>query len=339
MKMKVSTILALLACTMMISCISCKNSKKDIDVTGIKLDIKIQRLEKDLFALPLDSIQNELPALNARYGRFFRLFNTKIIEIGDASNPLYPDYLKKFITDFAVHADYDTCIKVFTDLTNEEQKLTNAFKRYKYYFPGKHIPFFYSFVGGFNQSIVIDDSLIGIGLDKYLGANSSFYSKLGLSHYQRIAMNRSNIVPDCMHALALTEFAYNDSVDNLLSNMIYEGRALWFMKELLPEEPDSLIAGFSDRQLKWCEKYEKDMWTYLVEKKFLFSTDKFAISKFIQPGPYTKDFNKESPARAAVWIGYRIVKSYMENNTDITLTKLMNDKNYQHILTASSYEP
>jgi hypothetical protein len=81
------------------------------------------------------------------------------------------------------------------------------------------------------------------------------------------------------------------------------------------------------------------MWTKLIEKKYLFNTDRFTIDKFILEGPYTKDFGRESPARAAVWICYKIVSSYIAGNPEITLPGLMEEKNYLKILNQSSYNP
>jgi hypothetical protein len=81
------------------------------------------------------------------------------------------------------------------------------------------------------------------------------------------------------------------------------------------------------------------MWTHLIENKYLFSTDRFMIDKFILDGPYTRDFGRESPGRAAVWIGYRIVSAYMAKNPGINLSALMAEKDYMKILNQSTYNP
>ena len=87
------------------------------------------------------------------------------------------------------------------------------------------------------------------------------------------------------------------------------------------------------------ERNEKKMWSYLIENKLLFSTDFFTINKFINDGPFTKDFSNESPARAANWIGLQIVNSYRKNNSDVNLEELMKNNNVQEILTLSKYSP
>jgi hypothetical protein len=40
-----------------------------------------------------------------------------------------------------------------------------------------------------------------------------------------------------------------------------------------------------------------------------------------------------------VWMGWKIVKSYMQNNKNIELSELMSNENYQQILEQSNYRP
>jgi len=147
------------------------------------------------------------------------------------------------------------------------------------------------------------------------------------------------IPSDIVRAWLYGEFAYNDSVDNLLSNMIYEGELIYITRHLLPNEPEHLIHGFSEEQLKWCEKNEADMWTHLIENKLLFTTNTLEINKFINDAPFTSGFPQESPGRAAVWIGYRIVESLMQRNEQMSLEELMNIKDYQKVLNMARYKP
>ncbi len=136
-----------------------------------------------------------------------------------------------------------------------------------------------------------------------------------------------------------TEFPFNDSVNSLIANMIYRGRLLYFNSAMLPNQPDSLKWGFTQKNLEFFGSAEKSIWAYLVEKKLLFNTDRFTIDKFIHEGPFTKDFGRGSPARAAIWIGYRIIQSYMARNPGIALSELMKENDYLKILNQSAYNP
>jgi hypothetical protein len=81
------------------------------------------------------------------------------------------------------------------------------------------------------------------------------------------------------------------------------------------------------------------MWTYLVEHDLLFTSDQFTIRKFTGEAPFTSYYTNESPGRAAVWLGFRIVESYMMKNPAVKLSELMNDADFQGILEKAKYSP
>jgi hypothetical protein len=55
--------------------------------------------------------------------------------------------------------------------------------------------------------------------------------------------------------------------------------------------------------------------------------------------PFTSYFANESPGRAAGWLGFRIVESYMARNRDKSLGLLMNEVDIQEILEKAKYNP
>jgi len=81
------------------------------------------------------------------------------------------------------------------------------------------------------------------------------------------------------------------------------------------------------------------MWQYLLEHDLLFETDQLVIRKLTGEAPFTTYFTNESPGRAAVWIGFRIVESFMMKNPEVTLDMLMKETNLQSILEKAKYSP
>jgi gliding motility-associated lipoprotein GldB len=316
-----------------------KKNPYETDVSDVEVKISIKRLDKNLFEVNLDSIHEAIPRLSNKYGGFFDLYNRHVINIGGANSKAYPDNLKGFLTDYVMNQVHDKTIEVYPDLDEIEERITEGFKHYKYYFPKKTIPAVYTYIGGFNQSIVVADSILAIGLDKYLGRDCEFYDKLNWSKYLQKNLHREKIPSDCMKAWAKTEWEFNDSVDNVMSNMLYRGKLLYFVKSMLPEEPDTLITGFTKKELEWCRANEKQIWNYLVENKLLFETDYMTINKYVNPAPFTSGFPRESPGRAINWLGWKITEEYMKKNKDVTLNELMVNQNYQRILNRSKYHP
>jgi hypothetical protein len=317
----------------------CSTREKKIDIGGIDLDIEILRLDRDLFAIEIDNIPEHLTSVSEKYGEFFEVFNHLIIRLGSHRSPAYPEYLRGFLTDFDIYRLNAEVERIFPDLANISNELELAFKRYMFYFPGYPVPDIFSYISGFNQSVVTAENILGIGLDKYMGAGHNFYHELQLPYYQRVNMHPGKIPSDCMIAWAMMEFEMDENAGNLLSHMIHHGKVLYFTDAMLPNQHDTLKAGFSLSGLEWCRKNESQMWTYLVENKLLFSTDARTINRFINPGPFTAEFTRESPGRAAVWLGWQIVRSYMKRNSHISLEELMLDTDYHAILTGARYRP
>lgn len=317
----------------------CRKQHYETDISGEENPLVIRRFEQDLFTIDIDSIAVKVPGMYEKYGEFFDLFNYRIIGIGGANQPTYPDYLKTFLTDYLNFQVYQETMGVFNDLTNLERVLEDGFRRYRVHFPEKPVPEVYSFVSRFNQSIVTSEKILGIGLDNYLGVENEYYQRLGKYSYQIMNMHPDKILSDCFLGWGMTEFEYNDSVDNVLSHMIYNGRMAYFTKWMLPSQPDSLIMGFTGDQMMFCRNNEETMWEYLVEQKILFESDLLTVQKFTGYGPFTADFTRESPARAAVWIGWRIIESYARRNPGMSLADIMKEDDYQKILTLSHYNP
>ena len=318
---------------------NCQNNNEKIDLAKINVKVEVNRFDKSLFSVNPDSIKIAIPKLSKEYGHFFQLFGEGIIHIGKMEEPGFSGYLESFLNDQMVTETYKRVQTVFPSLNTLNSEFTDAFKRYHYYFPNRSIPKIYAFISGFNESTVLADSILGVGLDRYLGSDCEYYLRLGIPKYSIRNMRPAKITSDCMRAWAIGEFPFNDSIDNLVNNMIYEGKLIYFSKRMLPDQPDSLLFGFTPSQMKWCQRNEKQMWTYLIENKMLFNSDSFSINKLINDAPFTSGFSQESPGRAVVWIGYRIVESYMKKNKKASFQQMMTARDYQKIFNQSKYRP
>ena len=303
-----------------------------------EIPVKIGRMEQNLFSVPVDSITEYIPLWEQQYGELFDLYSNRIICIGSPKNPEYPLELTKFLTDEDMNIVYKRVMEVFPDLKEIESGLGKGFFNYGREFPDRTVPSVYSLMSGFNQTLIVTDTILAFSLDKYLGKNEEFYYMMEIPNYQRQTMDRKYLASDCIRAWVLAEFPFNDSIDNVLANILYEGKVMYAVQQLLPQTPDSLIFGFTPDQMRWCRNNTAQMWTFLVENRLLFSTEYLTISKLINPAPFCALFTRESPGRAVIWLGYRIIASYMKQNK-VTLENLLLDNDYQQILAKTKFKP
>ncbi len=293
----------------------------------------------ELFETPIDSIPLKIPYWIEHYSPFFELFCSHVIKIGYPEEKRFSTLLQSFIADFRMQAVYNDIKQQYPNTQQINKELNQAFQYFAYYFPQWPIPDIYYYHGGFNQSIIATDSILGIGLDKYLGTHYIYYTKLALPQYMKQKMRPEYIAVDALRFYLSGLFSFPFEQDNVLSRMIYEGEIQYILKQLFPEKHDTILFGFSEKQLIWCEKSERSMWRFLIDKKKLFSTDLLEIKRYTQDGPFTTTFPRESPARAAVWLGYKIVQQYMKNSPNVSLKELIHITDYQKIIQVSAYDP
>jgi hypothetical protein len=321
--------------------ISCKRNQYQVRTSSIKLNIEIKRLEKDIFGISPDDIAGKVPELKNKYDGFLQLFSY-VINTGDINDPSFGDFLVRFCTDKQNNDVYELTMKLYPDLKTIGLGLEDAFRHYLYYFPEKAVPGVYSCITGFNNSIITGDSILGIGLDRYLGADCPYYPRLEIYNYIAARMTPLYVVPDCMYGWGASEWNFASMkypADNVLAEMIHEGKLKYFEKCMLPDTPDEIIFGFTPSQIKFCRNNEGQMWQYMIENDLVFKTDQFIIRKLTGEAPFTSYFTNESPGRAAIWVGFRIVESYMMKNAGTSLKQLMENVDIQGILEKAKYNP
>lgn len=318
---------------------SCSNNRFNVDVEQINIHMKVNRFDSLLFSEYPDTVAHHIDKILSKYPEFSELYFQKIIDVGSPYSKDFYDLFTLFLSEYDIRMAYEQSLKLYTEFDPYKQKMEDAFKYYQYYFPEKNIPEIYLMVTGFNQSIVVADDILGIAVDKFLGANSHFYAQLQFPKYLRKRMGPKLLPYEAVKGWVTTEFPFNDSVDNLVSNMLYEGKMLYLMDALFPNDADSIKISYSNRDIIWCDKSEGDMWLYMMDKKILFDNDAMLIRRFIAEAPFTVPFGQNSPGRVGQWIGWQIVRSYMKKNPEVTIPQLMANDDYQKILLQSGYNP
>ena len=243
----------------------CKRNNLDVDVSGIEIGIELERFDQALFEMDLDTISNGIDFFYNVYGDFFDIFNVQVINIGPASARRYPSFLSMFINDPTNIEVYETTKNLFTSFDEINAQLTDGFKHYLYHYPDSVLPRVIGYVSRFNQGLFTVDHFVGVGLDQYLGSNCKYYAQMGIPEYLSCNKTPERIPVDVMYAWATQIYPYNDSLDNLLSRMIYQGLLVHFVEAMYPKMEERLKMGFNDDQMTWCYNNEKQMWTHLVE--------------------------------------------------------------------------
>src|SRR5690606_29907020 len=137
---------------------------------------------------------------------------------------------------------------------------TQTFKYIKYYYPKTALPRFIGFLSGFSYQTPIGDNYVGIGLDMFLGKDSKFYGALvqSIPLYVSRRFTPAYILPRVSEYFVRENlFRERDEDRSLLAKMVYNGKILYFMEQVLPDNlADSVKIGYTEKQLAWCKDFE-----------------------------------------------------------------------------------
>lgn len=302
--------------------LSCdKKNKVENEVTAIGLDLNVTRFDKIFFETPpqdLEKVKKEFPY-------FFPDGVENSVWLSKMQDPLWRELYAE------VQKKYDN----FDPVKKEVEKL---FKHIKYYFPKTKTPKVITIISemDYKTKVIYADSLVVISLELYLGKNHKFYQ---FPNYLKQNFEQRQIAPDIVSSFAGLKIPAVVEKD-LLSQMVYHGKQLYLKDLLLPDYTDAEKMGYSPKQIAWCQENESYMWRYFIEKEMLYSNDQKLIARFINPAPFSKfylEIDNESPGQVGAWIGWQMVRSFVQNN-DMPLENLLKT-NAKEIFIKSKYKP
>lgn len=227
----------------------------------------------------------------------------------------------------------------FAGFEDDRHALELLFKHIKYYFPRYSTPKIITLTNDveYQNRIILTDSLLFICLDNYLGPDHEFYQ--GLSNYIATGLDRKYLVSDVSGAFFKTVVSPPRDRD-FLSQMIYYGKELYLKDMILPQVPDAVKIGYSDDQMLWANANEEPIWRNFIENGYLYSTDNKLTLRFLDPAPFSKfglELDNESPGRIGRYIGWQIVRAFMDKNK-VTLPQLLTLSG-EEIFKKSNYKP
>jgi len=337
--MKKTNILTISICCLVILLGSCsKKNRFEIDTTKNRYEVKIHRFDKDMLALDTTHLKPGLDKLYTKYHDFLPVFAATILDTSATDTAAVRNLFYKFLTDKTFKPVNKKAMQTFTDVTDIEKQVSDAFTYIHYYFPEVQLPEIYFYVSGFNRSVMMNNKFIGVGSDFYLGSNYPAYKDFTYQ-YMIYNMRRECVATDLVSTTLFRMFVMNSSEYRLLDNMLFRGKVMYLLSVFMPNEKPENIMGYTPEQWKWSKTNEKQIWGYVIDQKHLFSTDLQLIRKYMNDAPFTAPVSQDSPGRLGTWLGWQIVESYMSKNPKISLTDLMKESNYQKMLEDSGYRP
>jgi hypothetical protein len=322
---------------------SCGNQSHVPDVSAIAVTVKVERFEQAFFSMDSNHVAAGLVALNRQYPYFLNDFVANVLGAGNLSdtNPTAVAASRQFLCTYLQVED--SIARRLRSVGWLEKELQRGFQLVKYYFPNYPLPAkVVTFIGPFDApGVVMTRYTLGIGLQQFAGQRFSFYKSLqGQELYPDYISRRFEfpyITPNCMMAIAQDLFPDNSADKPLLTQMVEKGKYWWLVDKFLPETPDSLKTGFSQKQLDWCQANEGEIWNFFLQRD-MYTLDPDLIKDYIGEGPNTQGMPASSPGNIGQWVGWRIVQKYASDHPTISPEELMKT-DAKKIVEEAKYKP
>lgn len=321
----------------------CSKKERFFPEATEKANVQIVRFDSVILNLPTDSadLYNNLKRIQEENAYSLMVFADYVIGLDYEDTESLTEELQRFLTD-TVYGFKEINQQVrneFADITSLREDINNAMGRLHYLYPDWDTPTLYFMVTGLQgNAYLLESNDFMIGVDMYLGSDFPYYNGV-VYEYQKKQMNK-----DCItNHVILNKLYYhldNPSKQNrLLDRILYEGRVMYMMQQLMPQKSAAYIIGYTDDEWKWCERNEKQIWGLICDKQDLFSSQPMLINSYVGDGPFTSEISQDSPSKIGIWIGWRIINSYMKNHPEISLQDMMKLEDSQIILQESGYRP
>lgn len=307
------------------------------DADDSKADVTVVRFDRAVDEYLSSPNFSAWQSLITEYPRETRILVEDELHLGSIEDEHIGDSLKAFFQDSALttlRADVSTA---YPTATHIEKELSSAFQRLIDHCPGTTVPQVYTQVSALTQSIVVGDSIIGISLDKYLGSDYPLYRKY-YSPAERRTMVPGRIVPDCLNFYLDALYSPSRGKPSLGYLMIHLGKFHWVTAQLLGRSllDEATADKATQRALL---THEAQAWQEISRPGIAHSTDSAIVARYMGFRIDSLPKANMPPPGIGLWVGMRIVDSYMRRHKQATLLDLLQEDNYEKLVRESGYKP
>lgn len=314
------------------SCDTATDGIERPDVSDVQVEVEIIRLEQQLFSSTSKSEINAFLQENKSFAQNF-------LQIGEyPHDSLLVNQLYTLMNSPGMDTLYQDSQQIFGDMEGIREDFETAFQYIKHYYPDFQVPVIYTMVTGFANDLYVSEEMIVIGLDYFSGPKAS-YRPAEVPEYIKRRYTPRHVVPTCMLLLSQRFNESDPAEKTMLADMIYYGKSYYFTDFVLPNTPDSLIIGYTAEEIEGVKENEHVIWTHFMQNELLYENSPTMKKKYLDERPITLEIGNKAPGRIGTWLGWQIVKAYMDRNEEVELPELMETKNAAKILEQSKYRP
>lgn len=316
---------------------SCGNDPLDIDTSNVQMDISFVDMDK---AFRTSDSMELVKAVNDYKSTINDVYEYEFghcLNIGDVSDSSVFRAVSDFLADKYIARLEQRIAEKFMDKSKSEAKITDGFTYLKAHFPKEKYPKHVVFLNSlFRSSAASFEADVAVGLEQYLGAKTDVIAELPTNEYYqwyKDGMDAKFLERDVLASWISANHLPAPKSGSLSEFMIHWGKILYFVEAAFPKADKEIILRYTKQDYNWALENEAFYWDYLVKQNLLFVLDERTKANMLHEGPFTQGLPEKGPDRLGQFLGWRMVKQYMENNSDLTLSELK-EIGYNDILQA-----
>jgi len=298
-------------------------------------EFTIIRFDTDLYRY---LTENDSVSLMQKHRDFLDVLGEGILAIGKSDSDGFYSRLKDHFSEPTLRGIYKDEQERMSDITEIQKELSEGLYTFLQRFPQIKPPEVYMHVSGFDRNVVVTDNILSLSADKYLGSDYPIYQEF-FYDYQRKLMSPDRIVPDYLLGFMMANLPFIGDEEVLLDRILYEGKLRYILLQLLPRRKEWEYVGYDKDQYEWCSRHQSLIWKTILENNHLFTADYLTTAQYLKDAPYTAFLPVESPGKAGVWLGFRIISAYMKQKPKTNWQELMENTDYREILKQSRFRP
>jgi hypothetical protein len=313
---------------------SCGRDPLDVDISKSDYTLRSENFDKQIQDTKNANLPDIIGRLKDQYPelidyQFYYCFKT-----GLPSDSVFGGHWDELTNNDYFNRLSKRLKEMYPRLRAHQASIESGFKRLKIHFPTGKFPTTLVFMNSFfASSIYCTENELAVGLERYLGPKTQEIKELPNEQFYdwiKIAMDEKYLDRDAVCGWIQTHMLPMKENMNHIEAMIYWGKVLYLTEAAYPEMDPAILMRYSQKNYDWANQNERNFWEYLVKQNLLFQKNATDQAGFVQEGPFTAGLPQKGPDRLGQFLGYRIVKSFIDQN-DVTLQQLL-DTPYTELL-------
>lgn len=326
---------------------SCQETAQEEKLSTINpsINVPIIRYEKELINLKEIDITEGVSQLRKNYPTFSEVYFRQIMAL-PTDDKIIDQEVNRMVSDSGFYKLYTDVEEIYQDLADVQPEINQTIENYQSLFEVAETPNLYTFISGFVYQCFLFDDVdrdgIGVGLDMFLGSDFPYAqvdpTNAGFSAYLTRSFDKQHLTKKIAEVLVEDQMSPPNKSD-FLSLMILNGKKLYLIDQILSFKSDTIVMEYTADQYEWCQDNELAIWDFFFDADLFYETDLRKFNKLIGPSPTSPGMPPESPGRTANYMGWQIIKAYMNRYPNTTVRQLLEMDDAQKILDDSKFKP